>query len=66
MWRLIVLLIVEKRVSLVAKIISKVSCYVPRKLWLVNQLEDLALDGYNIEMDLKETGYNDVCWIHLT
>jgi hypothetical protein len=30
-----------------------------------NQLEDLALDGYSIEMDLKETGCDDVYWIHL-
>jgi len=31
-----------------------------------NQLEDLALGGYNIEMDLKETGCDDVYEIHLT
>lgn len=38
-WCLIVLLIVEKRVCLVAKISFKMSCYVPRKLWLVNLKE---------------------------
>jgi len=31
-----------------------------------DQLEDLALDGCSIEMDLKETGNDDVYWIHLT
>lgn len=69
-WCLIVLLIVEKE-CLVAKISFKVSCCVPRKLWLVNlkgrtSLEVLVLDGHNIVMDLKETGSDDVYWIHLT
>jgi hypothetical protein len=31
-----------------------------------NQLENQALDGHNIGMDLKEAGCDDVYWIHLT
>jgi len=30
-----------------------------------NRLDVLALDGHNIEMDLKETGCDDVYWIRL-